>query len=300
MFYKLILLTGLWLAAVIPIQAVENKGISITPSFAEITINSEKQKDIELILKNNSNTEEVFDLSVIDFGSLDETGGVAFLTTNADSAERKYSLASWISLEKSEVIVAPLKSQTVKVTILNKESLSPGGHYGAVLATIKNNDVRHADSVGINQTMASLLYVLKTGGDVKKYLVKEIEGNFNLFKIPKKIQIKIANEGNVHIIPRGDFEIIDGKNIIAKGILNENSSIVLPESIRKFDINIGKIPRWIWPGKYQTVLNVREANESAFTTKRLYFWYMGFEGVILVLILTSLLTILALRIGKRR
>lgn len=296
---KLLIVVGLLLLVVKPVLAVEKAGISIVPPFAEITIDKETQKVFDLIISNRTNSEEVFELSVVDFGSLNETGGVAFLTTKADTSTRKYALASWISLEKSEVIVGPGQSQGIKVTILNKESLSSGGHYGAVLATIKTDDLRQSDTVGVNQTMASLLYVLKTGGEIYKLTVKEVTKKTDLWGMPNKIAVRLINEGNVHMVPRGAYEIYYAGKQVAKGILNGESGKILPESVRIFEFGVKKLSRWNWPGKYETKLSLRYDDKNDFTVQKDNFFYWGYEGWILGLTLLIFLCVLFLRIGKK-
>lgn len=289
----------LMLVSLLPVRAAEKKGVAIVPPFEDITINSETQKDFDLIIINQTNVEEVFELSVVDFGSLNETGGVAFLTTKVDSSQRKYSLASWISLEKSEAIVASGQSQIVKVTILNKDSLSPGGHYGAVLVTINTNDSRQTDSVGVNQTLASLLYVLKTGGEVYKMGLKEMVIKNNIWGMPNNLTVRLINEGNVHVVPRGDFEIYRGNQMVAKGILNEASGKILPESVRVFNFGIKKLSQWNWPGKYQTRLNLRYDGKDEFEVTNGTFFYWGYEGWILGGTFLIILYIIFLKIGKK-
>jgi len=296
---KMLMLVVLLLLAIKPVAAMEKSGISIVPSFAEITINEDKPNSIDLIISNRTGFEEVFELSVVDFGSLNETGGVAFLTTKTDTSTRKYSLASWISLEKSEVIVGSGQSQKVKVTILNKESLSPGGHYGAVLATVQSNDVRQSDSVGINQTMASLLYVLKTGGETYKLTVKEVTKKTDFWGMPNKIGVRLINEGNVHVVPRGAYEINFAGKQVAKGILNGESGKILPESVRTFEFGIKKINRWNWPGKYETKLSLRYDDNNDFTVQKGNFFYWGYEGWTLGLMFLVFMFVILLKIGKK-
>lgn len=121
------------------VMAAEKGGLFLSPPSVDVTVGqTQPENSFDLEVGNNGLAAETLDLSVVDFGSLDETGGIAFLTVNSNEGERKYALASWISLEKSEVTVSPGKVEKIRVTILNKETLAPGGHYGAVLATVRS------------------------------------------------------------------------------------------------------------------------------------------------------------------
>jgi len=66
-----------------------------------------------------------------------ETGGVVFSGLSADY-QQKYGLANWITLERSIVTVAARSTQNIKFEIRNDETLSPGGHYGAIVVKPDN------------------------------------------------------------------------------------------------------------------------------------------------------------------
>jgi len=118
------ILLGLILLRPMEIMAVN----SISPSFVEVNIGKSKSaQEVVVEISNNGNVDQTFDLSVVDFGTLDESGGIAFLSPNKKADNQRYSLASWIVLEKNVVIVAPEKKEKIKATIINKDSLVSGG-----------------------------------------------------------------------------------------------------------------------------------------------------------------------------
>lgn len=276
------------------VLGVENKSTYISPPFADIEISNKEDKVIELEIGNNGETDLVFELSVVDFGSLDESGGVAFLTTNQDKGERKYALASWISLEKSEVVVAAKSKEKIKITILNKESLLPGGHYGAVLATLRNEEKSDGDKVGLNQSMATLLYVQKSGDEKRNLVLRNIIWQNPTLKFIDLIDLRFENNGNTHLVPRGKVEI---KNIfnkaVAEGIINEGSVKILPETFRKMMTQVNYFKKWKWPGKYLIEIDYRYDGKEAFSKYNNSFLYVGVEGIILLLfgLILGLLTV---------
>jgi len=287
------------------ILAAENGGLFLSPPFTDISLDiKQPEKAFYLEIGNNTYTETVFDISVVDFGSLDETGGVAFLTVNNDKNERKYSLASWISLEKQTVTVMPGKTEKIKVTILNKDSLSPGGHYGAVLATVRTAADKVKDMVGINQSLASLIYVQKTGGEKPNLIFKSWEFSKNIFYFPKTVKIRFENNGNVHVVPRGKVEIKNSQGeIIAKGIINGDSGKILPESFRIMELPIeNKVRRWNRPGIYNMDVSYRFDGRDEFLSMKTKVIYVGFEGVLVVsglALITALIVTLILRKIRR-
>lgn len=277
-----------------------NNGIVISPPFVDVEIKTnDSHQEFNLTLTNNSQIEQTLNFSLVDFGSLDESGGVAFLTADNRPGDRKYALASWLSLEKDWVIIGPHKSQQIKITILNKESLSSGGHYGAVLATLKN-DLGGQEEVGLNQALATLIYVQKTGGEKKSLLLKNVEFNQNIFNLPKLFKLKFENNGNVHLTPRGIVEIknYQGK-IIAKGIVNQNSGIIIPESFRIFETKISKTPKFLWPGKYSAKISYRFDGKTDFISYEKNFWYIGYEGILVILFISLSISVLILYILRK-
>ena len=274
----------IFLVSIDSVTAIDsNKGLYVSPPFTDMEIGSgDIQKYFDLELKNNGAGTLMVNLSVVDFGTLDESGGVAFLTTSKEPGDRKYALASWVSLEKDWVIIEPGKTEKVKITILNKQSLSAGGHYGAVVATIKTESKVSKDYVGLNQSLASLIYIQKTGGEKKSLVINKIDFESNFLRFPNLIKLRFENNGNVHLVPRGKIEV---KNrwgeIVVKATINEASAVIMPESFRVFITKPGQISRWVWPGLYTIETSFRYDGKTNFAVLKTDYYYFGREGVIL-------------------
>ena len=112
-----------------PANAATSTGFVVSPAFEQLQIKSSAlQSQYTLQITNHNATDQIFLLRVVDFGTLDESGGVAFLGAPATELEHKYGLASWMSLEKNTVFVPADKSVGVLVSIENRQSLATGGH----------------------------------------------------------------------------------------------------------------------------------------------------------------------------
>jgi hypothetical protein len=128
------------LGALVPVFCSASGGIVVEPAFQEVTFTNEASViPFRVTLRNDSAVPVTLRPSVVDFGSLDESGGVAFLG-NAEELSRKYALASWMRPEKDVLSLGPGESEELEVTIENRESLSPGGHYGALLFQLSNEE----------------------------------------------------------------------------------------------------------------------------------------------------------------
>ncbi len=246
--------------------------LSVTPMFQEVVINDEREAQAEVTLTNTTQAITPFRLSVYDFGNLDESGGVAFLGAKGD-LRSNYALAEWMKIDRDTVSLAPGESATIQVTIRNDDTLAPGGHYGAVVFQSAKDPERGApNTIAINHMVAALLFVKKVGGANPKLALIEQQETSGPFRLPE-MTLRFRNEGNVHVVPRGMLELRDpAGRLVAKGIINEATSLVLPETERLFPVKLFPVKRAWLPGWYTLDTSYRFDGEEQFTvsTKR-YF-----------------------------
>ena len=247
----------------------------LAPMLQEVTLHDEAEVQIEITVTNTTAVQETFNLQVIDFGSLDESGGVAFLGGDR-TLETKYSLASWMKPEKQSVTLAPGASETLRLTIENTPSLSPGGHYGAVVFQSGSDSSKLVtNSIAIKQMIASLVFVKKVGGANPSLELQEVKRNKSWFYLDREIEIRFRNPGNVHVVPRGVVKIIDPiGNPRYRGIINEASALVLPESDRLFKLSLNPLGLSVLPGWYSFSVEYRFDGESEMRLwEERFFWW---------------------------
>jgi hypothetical protein len=252
-----------------------SKGFSVSPFFQELSVQEKDDKiPFTIEIKNNNELVTVFRISVLDFGALDESGGVAFL---GSSDNLKYGLASWIILENDTVVIAPGETQTVKGSIENRDSLSPGGHYAAVYFKMEENEnsVKDNKNVALDTSFASLLFVRKIGGEIYGLNLNNVDFPFSIFKLPASVGLRFQNPGNVHVLPRGTIELTDpfGRKI-QRGIINEQSAIILPETFRVFKTEMLKLTTAFVPGEYKLDVFYRFDGKTDFTRKNQSFFFV--------------------------
>lgn len=277
-------------------------GFSLNPFFQEIELSKDQDNaSFSIEVKNSNNFAVIFRLSVLDFGTLDESGGVAFLGEQDDF---KYRLASWVSLQNDTLVLEPGEVQSVKGKIENKESLSPGGHYGAIYFKIEDNqtnsELSQEKQVAFNPSFASLLFVRKQGGEIFKLGLKNVETTKSIFVFPDVQKLRFQNSGNVHLVPRGLIEIRDpfGK-LVYKGIINLQSSIILPETFKIFPVQLEKIEPAFFPGKYTTSIKYRFDGKEDFETSEKTFIYVSWKFLLCIGILLTFAMILGMKLGRK-
>jgi len=255
--------------AILAEDSTVKEGFSMSPFFQEVTLTQDQARtDFALEISNNTNASAVFKLSVADFGALDETGGVSFLGTSVDSMN-KYSLASWVSLEKDALVLNQGESQTIKVSIENREALSPGGHYAAIVAQMENeveNSIESESLIALQPSFASLIFVRKVGGEIFGLNLQELDFKPNFFNLSSKVYLRFQNTGNVHLTPRGIITITDpfGRQVY-HGIINSESALILPETFRLLPVLLQKRGFIFMPGRYKLAVSYRYDGQENFS-----------------------------------
>lgn len=271
-FLLLLLISGMLFFSSPLYIAAASDGLIISPAFQEILLDqTNKNQEFTVSLTNNTNTTITLKLSMFDFGSLDESGGVAFLGASND-LENKYSLASWMRPEKEIITLTPYTTEDIRVAVENSASLSPGGHYGALafqtdIQTNITNDVS-LQSVAIQQLFSTLVFVKKIGGEIYGLDFKEQEYNNAVVKFQDTLRLRFQNTGNVHLTPRGIAMVTDPLGrVVAKGIINPESGLILPETSRVYAVHLNTVAMSFVPGWYTIEIAYRyDGKEDLVTT----------------------------------
>lgn len=255
-FFESIILVAVILFAVPSL--VQAAGFTITPMLQEVILDDGETSEIyETSVSNETDTMTTFEISVIDFGSLDESGGVAFLGVTGEF-EQKYALASWMQPEMNEVTLQPGETRTIKVRIENREGLAPGGHYGALVFKNVGTVKQDVPSVAINQIFTSLVFVKKTGGAKYGLELASVQRTNHWFSFDPKVTLRFKNPGNVHVVPRGEVRVTDPfGRLVYRGVVNEGSAITLPETVREYPLKLFSVLRALIPGYYTFDLSYR-------------------------------------------
>ncbi|MDB5178122.1 MAG: era [Patescibacteria group bacterium] len=266
-------------------EAARGTGFVVSPAFQEVRVPADKAEvPYALQITNRNAADQNFRLSVVDFGALDEEGGVAFLGTPSSELEHKYGLASWVRLEKDALFVPAGKSVKLDITIMNRASLAPGGHYGAVLATaVTDTGQAVENSVGVKQVVSSLVLAVKDGGADPKLKLVGQTSDAAFWHLPSRVEQRYQNLGNVHVAPRGVVAVQDpAGRVVARVAINEGSGAILPESFRRYKATLMPVAAAWMPGRYRIVSTYRYDGTDKTLVYTTMFWYVGAVVVWLV------------------
>jgi hypothetical protein len=264
-------------------------GLVLTPAFQTVQIKAtDARLPFEVTVTNRDKIPQSFGLSTVDFGSLDEEGGVAFLGAPANELEHKYGLAAWLELSQKTITVGAGQTVKVQAAIVNRDSLTAGGHYGAVLATAQlANGAVKGEQVGVQQVLSSLVLAVKEG-DIKTRLeLDDLKIPHTFAALPLGVSMRFHNGGNVHAVVRGIVSVTDMRgHKVAQGELNEGSTLVLPDSNRRYQIKLRSVDRAWLPGLYQVTVAYRDESTADFQTVSRNIFYVGSLVVWLVVFLS--------------
>lgn len=272
-------------------------GISLSPALEELVLEGgQAEAELFIDIMNGSDSAVVLKLSTMDFGSLDNSGGIAFLGQTGQ--ETSHGLSHWMQLETDHLELAAGQSARVKATVKNDDSLAPGGHYGAIIVTGENSSSAE-EAVAVQPAASSLVLLRKLGGESYHVEIESIKTNSSLFSLPTEATIRFKNTGNVHIVPRGTVELVSPSGtVVATGVINEQSAFVLPGSSRDLQINLTGNGSWL-PGSYQLNVDWRFDGRQSTETVTDTVWYVG-RLSIFVLVGVSLIIVSIMYVKYRR
>lgn len=233
-------------------QEHKNGTLTVSPAYVEVTLaEPSEEQTISLRYTNNSSSPVSLQMFPLNFNHTDANGTIGFLSQ--DTGSYSYALASYLSLSASEIQIDPKQSVVFDVLVRNSPALTPGGHYGAVIAKVITNP---DDSEGaiIAPSLSTLIFLRKTGGERYNLSLKQtVPASGVMFNYPDQMQLEFQNEGNVHMVPYGTVEITDmfGR-MIKRGILNTSSFMVMPESRRNISVSLEQVT-WSFPISFNMI-----------------------------------------------
>jgi hypothetical protein len=288
--YKKLLVIGIasgLLAGVIPASALaatkteKATVITVSPASQQISLGNEDQHEFEFKITNNRLTPQTLQLTTADFNALEDSGGLIFIGTNPTEIQKKYGLAHWISLPQTSVTIPRGQTAVLKAQILNLPDLTPGGHYGAIMVKDASGKlISGQNNIGLSPISSILLFVNKTGGDIHSLRLTVVTTSHNPFNLPGSVNLRFYNSGNTHLIPRGVVSLTSpsGK-LVRRGVINQSSSLVLPEDFRVFPVSLSKISSAYLPGKYKLTVAFRYDGTDQFRVYQSDMWVLLPFGV---------------------
>lgn len=279
-----------------PVKPPSTGGITISPTLKELVISSGLvEARTTIVLTNHTGRDLSAIIRVVDFSALNESGGVSFGEVGRPVG--KYALANWMVLPAGSQVALPNDQSTaVPLNVENRSDLAPGGHYGAVVVTASTSAGATAN-VNFKQELVSLVFVKKLGGEQYGLQLQSLTAD-ERNAMPNAVTIRFASTGNVHVVPRGYVTVADlqGK-VVAKGLINPESTLVLPGTARQFVTLLQPIASSKIAGRYTVTAYYRYEGQNQFSSKSIYIYAWRWPLTLLVFVV---ITIVALTLLLRR
>jgi hypothetical protein len=257
---------------------------------------------VPFTLLNTTSQTENFTASAVNFGTLDQTGGLAFAGGSIKQFTSKYGLVNWLDLSPEQVSILPGQAATITATIHNDSTLGPGGHYAAIIMTLNNDKATASDSIQVQQKVSALLFATKTGGEVYDMRLASVQHDGNWHQLPGIFTLLFKNTGNVDVIPRGTVRVLgpNGK-VASKGTINEASAYVLPETSRQMAVQAHATGMTTWlPAKYTIEVAYRYDGHPTFATQKIGITYWNVPHLLLLIVALLALVYAAIQLIKNR
>ena len=240
----------------------------MTPAFAAVSVGATplkvvidaqpgETKSFEIKAINRNDEKMKYKIELKDAKASDELGNASFQDVKADD---KSAVPNWITLKEKEVTVEKNDMAPVKFDITIPKDAAPGGHYGMVIFSPADSAAGKGSVGVVGQVGVPLL--VKVAGDIKEKATVEgfsLSDNKNQESDGISFQLKVKNDGNVHVLPTGKvFLKANGKPLtkLAK-IKNIDGS---EEIVDYLPINAGK--GYTLPGSSRIYDSVWEMNKQ--------------------------------------
>ena len=307
MYWILAVVTYLLVSLNIPAQAlttVSPKGITVSPAIEQLSVQPH-QNSVSFTSEITNNTAQSVNimLSTNDFTALGQNGGISFYGSDYSSKANPHGLAYWLQPNINQFLLNPGKNQNVVTTINNINLMAQSGHYGALVYNVGKISLTNSHYQIDNNPVVSTLIFLSTAGEGTQtlHLSQPLISSLYLHP-PESVQFVLTNVGNTQTTPRGYITEDQGKNELARGIINTGSGLVLPGSARLFSANLSTEASSFWGGTYRLTIFYRPDNASKYQTYvknffvigPVWFWLLG------LLILGLLTFVVAKQVYRQR
>lgn len=230
----------------IPLAAV--RAITVSPVLLEFDIAKGASKQGKIRIWNETAEPQTYSVVVRNFVPKGEEGEQEYI-----EEETPTSLASWVTVERQPVTLAPDASTELSFLISVPAGAEPGGHYATIF--FASGPVKGQGGVGVSSRIGVLLLVnvpgeireeariesfrIMSGADIPRLrsgqAVRPYGGNV-ISRLPANFELRVRNLGSTHVRPDGWLVV---RNLIgwevARAPANPKKSSVLPGSVRRID-----------------------------------------------------------------
>ncbi|MCR4329105.1 MAG: DUF916 domain-containing protein [Candidatus Roizmanbacteria bacterium] len=256
----------------------------LAPAKQEFVMNPGEQRSVVVTVENRSSTTLSLSVDVEDVGA-----GADSKTAVVPLGERipgEYSLAAYTLLSETSLVLPPGVQRTVEAQIALPPTVTPGGHYGALMFSTYPQAT--TGTTRVVTRIGGLLFV-RVAGDVREEgLLMRFgtrSGKKVSFSTELPLVLEYKNIGNVHLNPYGVVTLTPwwGRSERTFAV---DPWYVLPGGARSRDIFL---PRIVIPGRYLLTLQLNRGYGDILDTQTISVWILPWQWIVGAVLLFMLL-----------
>jgi len=209
-------------------RALDYAGLALSPPTFELSANPGDNLENTIRVENLTAVPMKVSVQKRNFTAMGEEGAV-----NLTEEEDTFSLASWITVLPSEAEISSKGTMTFTFQTAVPLNAEPGGHFGSIIFRIGGQSNPQQSGAVVAQELGALVLVRIAGKTSEKATLESFVPKKRLWERgPVEFEIRVKNEGNVHIKPAG---VITITNLFGRKVatFNVDPKNVLPGAIRK-------------------------------------------------------------------
>lgn len=208
--------------------------VELSPAKVNLTIEPGETFEQEFRIGNYSGEKKTFYVYVQDYTVINEQGTPTFFENNyaEDPEANRYALSQWLNVPLESITLDNNQVGTINVAIEIPENAEAGGHYGAFFVQTDSPQREDGTAIGSIGRIASIMLVNVPGDINEEIVITEAYTDKQIYWIDEptvEFVTMLKNEGNVHGIPIGAFNIGGGMGFKNRSVIyNQAQGAVLP------------------------------------------------------------------------
>lgn len=187
----------------------------------------------ELKVKNAGTEAEDLKIDILKFNAYEDTGKPAL-----HDLEPTDEFAKWVTFSEPSFTVLPEEWKTITATFTVPQEASFGYYYAFVFTRAGDQvDLAPQETAVVGGTATLVLLEARVPDAKREITVTEFSTDKTVYEfLPVNFTVSLKNSGNVHVAPRGNIFLSQGKDKnLALLELNPSKGSILPDSTRVFE-----------------------------------------------------------------
>ena len=211
--------------------------IGSSPSSEKLQLQPGEKYEGEIVVWNLSEETTNYQIFIRGFRQVENQPGTAIMLTETEEQKSLYSAASWISIDRSEILLVPNKNEKIFYEI-NVPTDVTKGEYNAIVAFISDTQAKSLGTTAFTSLSTGTPMLIKVGEDfVENAELLKFSTDKNFYETPTvRFETRIKNLGDTHISPVGEIILTNiFKQEIGKIPFNSNGQSILRDNTGNYE-----------------------------------------------------------------